>query len=195
MKGTSGLAALVLACALHIPAPPAAGRTEEAAPPRAPDEEVQRAAMSKLDFMLGQWIGQGWSEPAPNQRATGSVTELYAFRGNGLILDGEGFFRMHSEDGAAVVPTDYGLGMLFFDTQNHEYRMWHCCSQGQAMTVKLDMDLEARSGRYTAKDANGRPYRFGFKLSADGLWTATHERQQPDGSWYTDGQFQMRKVK
>lgn len=196
MKRTSGIAALVLACASLVLAPRAGGRTQGAAPAQAPtDEEVQRAAMSRLGFMLGQWIGEGWSEPAPNRRITGSVTELYAFRGNGLILDGEGFFRMNASEGPAEAPTDYGLGMLFFDTGSNEYRMWHCCARGRAMTVRLDVDLEGRAARYTAEGADGQPYRFGWRVGADGLWTATHERRRPDGSWFTDGQFYMRKVK
>ncbi len=85
--------------------------------------------------------------------------------------------------------------MLFFDRGSHEYRMWHCCSGGHAMTVKLDVDLEARSARYTADGADGQPYRFGWTVGADGLWVTTQERRRPDGSWYAVGEFRMRKVK
>lgn len=160
------------------------------------DDNDERAAMKKLDFVIGQWKGEGWMLIGPDQRYPFSVTELYSYRCNGLVVDGEGRFRPQGVPEDAETNIIYGLGMIYFDDPSGEYRMWHCGGTGSGFvfTQKIEIDVEQKALHYINKDANGETYKFGFAIDEEGILTARSERQRPDGTWYTSMEFRMRKV-
>ena len=160
------------------------------------DDIDEKAAMKKLGFVIGQWKGEGWMLIGPDQRFPFSVTELYSYRCNGLVVDGEGRFRPQGVPEDAETRVTYGLGMIYFDRQSGEYRMWHYGGTGRGFvfTQKIEIDVEQQALHYTNKDARGETYRFGFAIDDKGILTARSERQRPDGTWYISMEFQMRRV-
>ncbi len=60
----------------------------------APDTQIadQRAAISRLDFMLGTWTGSGWMMLGPGQRAEFNQTETVQkkLEGTLITIDGDG---------------------------------------------------------------------------------------------------------
>ena len=60
----------------------------------APDAQIaeQRAAISRLDFMLGTWTGSGWMMLGPGQRAEFNQTETVQKKLDGTLItiDGDG---------------------------------------------------------------------------------------------------------
>ena len=46
---------------------------------------AQREAMKKLDFLVGEWKGEGWMEFAPGQRRTFRGTEVVQSKLDGLL--------------------------------------------------------------------------------------------------------------
>lgn len=87
--------------------------------PRPPDLEAQRAAMKKLNFLLGKWIGE-----ARILRGGGEPTELIQteeaqYKLDGLILVIEGTGRTKSDSR----PTLQAFGILSYDDENGRYRM------------------------------------------------------------------------
>jgi hypothetical protein len=161
------------------------------------DENIERGAMKKLDFVIGKWKGEGWLLVGPGQRYPFSVTELYSYRCNGQVIDGEGRFRAQGAPEDAGSSTNYGLGMIYFDRPSGEYRMWHYGGSGStfAFTQKIEIDAERRALHYINQDAKGETYRFGFTIDQDDILTARSERQKPDGTWYVSMEFRMRRVK
>jgi len=160
------------------------------------DDNDERVAMKKLDFVIGQWKGEGWILVGPDQRYPFSVTELYSYRCNGLVVDGEGRFRPQGVPEDAETNIMYGLGMIYFDGPSGEYRMWHCGGTGSGFvfTQKIEIDVERKALHYINKDARGETYKFGFAIDDEGILTARSERQRPDGTWYVSMEFRMRKV-
>lgn len=161
------------------------------------DENIERAAMKKLDFVIGKWEGKGWLLVGPEQRYPFSVTELYSYRCDGLVLDGEGRFGAQGAPEDPGTSTNYGLGMIYFDRQSGEYRMWHYGGSDSTFvfTQKIEIDAERRVLRYVNRDAKGETYRFGFRIDRNDILTARSERQKPDGTWYVSMEFRMRRVK
>src|SRR5437867_1497174 len=49
-----------------------------------PAPAAQQEAMKKLDFLVGQWKGEGWMEFAPGQRRTFKGTEVVQRKLEGL---------------------------------------------------------------------------------------------------------------
>ena len=164
---------------------------------RTQNEDIdERAAMKKLDFIIGQWKGEGWMLIGPDQRFPFSVTESYSYRCNGVIVDGEGRFKPQGIPEDEETRIMYGLGMIYFNRHSGEYRMWHYggSRSGFVFTQKIEINMEQKSLHYTNKDADGETYKFGFAIDEEGILTAQTERQRPDGTWYISMEFQMRRV-
>jgi hypothetical protein len=161
------------------------------------DENAEWAAMKKLDFVIGKWEGEGWLLIGPEQRYPFSVTEFYSYRCNGLVVDGEGRFRPQGVPAVSETDTMYGLGIIYFDRQSGEYRMWHYGGTGSGFVFmqKIEIDVERRALHYINKDARGETYKFGFAIDDEGILTARSERQKPDGTWYVSMEFRMRRIK
>src|SRR6266705_6314891 len=66
--------------------------------PRAPDIEAQRAAMKKLEFMLGKWSGEARVQRGPGDALELIQTEEVQYKLDGLVLLVEGTGRNQSDD-------------------------------------------------------------------------------------------------
>jgi len=161
------------------------------------NEDAEQAAMKKLDFVIGKWKGEGWLLAGPNQRYAFSVTELYAYRCNGRVLDGEGRFQPHGVEEGPEAPTTFGLGMIYYNRPSGEYRIWHYggTTSGFVFTNRVEVDVGRKGLHYINKDAKGQTYQFGFIVGEDDILTARSERQRPDGTWYVSMEFRMRRTK
>ena len=159
-------------------------------------EISERIAMKKLDFLIGNWEGEGWLMVGPDQRYPFSVTESYSYRCGGLVVDGEGQFRPQGIPEGTETNVMYGLGMIYFDLQSGEYRMWHYggTASGFVFTQKVEIDVEHRALHYINVDIRGETYKFGFVIDDEGILTARTERQKPDGTWHVSMEFRMRKI-
>ena len=174
--------------------------------PQAPGSEAQtttseqpgqegRAAISKLDFVLGEWEGEGWSLAPSGERNRFWIKESYVYRGAKDLMDMEGRFRDIRPDGSVSPIEDYALGVLFYDPESKEYRMWHYSSNGTVFTVKMDMDIKARTAQYTRKTARGDLSKFTLVVGEDGVWVSKIEYLRPDSTWFTVLEFRMKRVK
>ncbi|HEY3823121.1 MAG TPA: hypothetical protein VGL82_01120 [Bryobacteraceae bacterium] len=90
-----------------------------AQPIRTPDIEAQRAAMKKLDFLIGQWTGGARVLRGPGQWVEMIQTEEARYKLDGLVLLIEGVGRARSDD----KPVLQALGMVSFDDETETYRM------------------------------------------------------------------------
>ena len=57
--------------------------------------------MKKLDFLVGEWKGEGWMEFVPGQRRTFRGTEVVQSKLGGLLVTIEGLFRGQAGGGTA----------------------------------------------------------------------------------------------
>ncbi len=86
---------------------------------RTPDVEAQRAAMKKLGFLVGEWVGEASVLRAPGQFADLTQTETAQFKLDGLVLLIEGVGRTKA-DGKLFLQA---LGLISFDDETETYRM------------------------------------------------------------------------
>src|SRR5260370_14629644 len=70
-----------------------------AQPPRAPDIEAQRAALKKLDFLVGKWAGEARVLRGPGETLELIQTEedQYKLAGLILIIDGIRKTKTHAK--------------------------------------------------------------------------------------------------
>jgi hypothetical protein len=84
-----------------------------------PDVEAQRAAMMKLNFLVGKWSGEASVLRGPGQFVDLSQTEEAQFKLDGLVLMIEGVGRTQPDGKLAL----QALGLISFDDDSGTYRM------------------------------------------------------------------------
>jgi len=86
---------------------------------RAPNLEAQRAAMKKLELLIGDWSGEARVLRGPGEPVELIQTEEAHYKLDGLILLIEGVGRAKSNG----KPVLQALGMVTYDDQTETYRM------------------------------------------------------------------------
>ena len=85
---------------------------------RVPDLEAQRAAMKRLSFLVGTWIGEAQVLRAPGQTVQLVQSEEAQFKLGGLILVIEGIGK--TSEGATVLQA---FGVISYEDDRNAYRM------------------------------------------------------------------------
>jgi hypothetical protein len=86
---------------------------------QAPTIEAQRAAMKRLDFLVGEWSGQASAARGPGVVVDLVQSEVAQFKLDGLVLMIEGVGRTKSDGKLAL----QALGLISFDDASDGYRM------------------------------------------------------------------------
>src|SRR5262245_21408155 len=87
--------------------------------PRTPDLDAQRAAMKKLAFLVGKWVGEARVLRGPGEPIALVQTEDAQFKLGGLILEIEGIGRTQADN----KPVLQALGIISFDDEAGTYHM------------------------------------------------------------------------
>jgi hypothetical protein len=85
--------------------------------------------MKKLDFLVGQWKGEGWMEFAPGQRRTFKGTEVVQSKLDGLLLAVEGLHRGRVGDKGEESIVHNAFALVSYDDKAKRYRPR--CEQGR----------------------------------------------------------------
>jgi hypothetical protein len=93
--------------------------TSMAQPPRTPDTEAQRAAMRKLDFLVGRWSGEARVQRGPGETLELIQTEEAQYKLDGLILTIEGIGKTKADGKVAL----QALGIVSYDDETGTYHM------------------------------------------------------------------------
>src|ERR1051325_8924115 len=80
-------------------------------PPRVPDVQAQRQAMKKVQFLVGEWSGEGRMARSSGEWTEFNQIEHAEFKLNGLLLVIEGVGRTKSD----MRPLLQAYGVVTFD--------------------------------------------------------------------------------
>src|SRR5579864_2897708 len=107
--------------------------------PRVPDLGAQRAAMKKLSFLVGDWIGQARVLRGPGAPAELVQTEAVQYKLDGLLLMIEGVGRTKSGGQPAL----QALGLISFDDEAKTYYM-RSFNNGRFLETAVALQEEGR---------------------------------------------------
>jgi hypothetical protein len=93
--------------------------TSMAQPPRTPDTEAQRAALKKLDFLVGKWSEEARVQGGPGEPLELIQTEEAQYKLDGLILIIEGIGKTKGEGKVAL----QAFGVVSYDDETETYHM------------------------------------------------------------------------
>jgi hypothetical protein len=133
--------------------------------PHTPDLGAQRAAMKKLDFLVGKWSGEARMLRGPGEPLVLKQTEEVQYKLGGLLLVIEG---VGITDGK---PSLQALGIVSYDDESGTYHM-RAFNDGRF----LETEVKLIDKGFTWGFALGQ-YRTSSAMRIDekGNWTEFHE--------------------
>jgi hypothetical protein len=133
--------------------------------PHTPDLGAQRAAMKKLDFLVGKWSGEARMLRGPGEPLVMKQTEEVQYKLGGLLLVIEG---VGITDGK---PSLQALGIVSYDDETGTYHM-RAFNDGRF----LETEVKLIDKGFTWGFALGQ-YRTSSAMRIDekGNWTEFHE--------------------
>jgi hypothetical protein len=137
-------------------------------PSRVPDLEAQRAAMKKLNFLVGTWVGEAHVLRAPGQTVQLVQSEDARYKLDGLILVIEGIGKTSA--GALVLQA---LGVISYEDESNAYRM-RAFNDGRFLEteVKLLDEGEGMSWGFAMGEVRTKSV---LRINERGEWTEIHE--------------------
>jgi len=113
--------------------------TSMAQPPRTPDTEAQRAALRKLQFLVGKWSGEARVERGPGEPLELIQTEEAQYKLDGLILTIEGIGKTKAEGKVAL----QAFGVVSYDDETGTYHM-RAYNDGRYLETDLKLSEDGK---------------------------------------------------
>ena len=137
--------------------------------PRVPDLEAQRAAMKKLGFLVGKWVGEARLLRSPAESVELLQTEEAQYKLGGLILVIEGVGRQKSS-GQSVLQA---FGIISYDDESATYRM-RAFNDGRFLEteVRLLEEGEGMTWGFVLGDIRTNSV---LRINENGAWTELAE--------------------
>lgn len=169
----SEIAAVLIALAPYCASASAAEPTPKAAY-RQPDIAAQKAAIAKLDFMVGEWAGEG-SMLTPGGRFEFRQTESVRTNLDGaiLLIDGRGYAQAAPPDAAPVFSA---FAVISFDEAKGAFAFRSYASGHYG-------DFAARLAEDGAFEWTAPTMRYVLRIDDKGRWVETGERRNEKGEW------------
>jgi hypothetical protein len=139
-------------------------------PPRVLDLQAQRAAMQKLDFLIGNWAGEAYALRGPGEPVEMIQTEEAQYKLGCLVLLIEGIGKRKMDNAPAL----QALGLISFDDETATYTM-RAFNDGRFLETEVTL-LESGPG-----------ISWGFTL--DDIKTSSTLRIDENGRWTEPGEL------
>ena len=151
--------------------------------------EPVRQALSKLDFVIGEWEGEGWVMMPQGNRETSIVTESIHYDLDNTIITLKGL-GMSERDGEKIKVHD-ALGVMYYDPFAKEYKMKSWLSRGMSTDANVKVEDEGNIVWWFKAGPVGT-IRYTIKIR-DGKWNEIGEMSQDGENWTKF--FEMNLVK
>ena len=156
-------------------------------------DEAQTAAMKKLDFLAGKWVGEATIQFGPDRKETVKQTEDVRFKLGGavLLVEGTGTGKLPGTDKEGVVFN--ALAMIHYDTAARQYKMRAIRTEGQA----VDPEFALTDGGFVwsfAAPTSKMQVRYTAKVAA-GTWHEVGEYSRDGKAWTLFFEMTVRRVK
>lgn len=153
---------------------------------------AQLQEMKKLDFLIGEWQGEGWTEFIPGQRRTSPITENVQPKLGGMILLIEGLGKTKIAGREEEVVVHHALGIVSYDATAKRYRIKSYLADGRSTEAEAEFVEAGFQWRFQAPQ--GTSIRYTVKLTEQGEWFETGEMSQDGKSWRQFHEMTLQKV-
>lgn len=149
--------------------------------------------MKKLDFLAGEWKGEGWIQMGPGKPQHMIQTERVTPKAGGNALLIEGLGRAKKEDGTAGEVVHEAVALVRWDEQAEQYR-FSTVVAGRGMAEPW---LEVRGANHVVwgMDTPQGKIRYTITLTEKGEWFETGEYTRDGEKWTKFFEMTLQKVK
>ena len=159
----------------------------------APTSAAQLEAMKKLNFLVGEWKGEGWSEMVAGQRRSSPIHESVQPKLGGMILLVEGLGKTKVPGKQEEVVVHNAMGVISYDERGKTYRLRTYLSNGQSTDAEASFIDDAFQWRFQAGPSV--KIRYTVKLTDKGEWFEIGEISQDGTNWRKFHEMTLQKVK
>lgn len=153
----------------------------------------QRAEMKKLDWLTGQWRGEGWIQLGPGQRRTFKQTETVQGKLDGLIVVIDGLGKGKTPDGQQEVVVHNAFAVVSYDNESKTFRFHAYRADGFALDTEGKVSEKALVWGF--RSPQGGDIRFTIKLTEKDQWNEVGEYSQDGKTWNKFFEMTLQRVK
>jgi len=137
--------------------------------------------MRKLDFLVGQWKGEGWMEMRPGQRQKYTINESAQRKVEGAVLLIEGLGTTKIPDKAEEVPIHKAFAIVDYDAKTKLFRLRAYRAGGGV--IDTEPKIGENSLVWGFRDERGGEIRFTITLNEKGQWFEIGEYSSDGKTW------------
>lgn len=154
-----------------------------------PKPEAQINAIARLEYMIGDWAGEGWMDIG-GRRASfrGGEVVQKKLGGIALLVEGSFFAKILGQD--AEVPVHTTLGVISFNPETKKYGFTTWLATGAS--GERELNLTADGWQWETKGSRG-VVRYTMKLTESGDWHEIGERSSDGRTWQKFFEMTLRK--
>ena len=144
-------------------------------------QSPQPTEMKKLDFIVGQWKGEGWIEFGQGGRRTFTINESVQRKVEGMVLLIEGLGTGRMAGKTEEVPVHKAFAIVDYDEKSKAFRF----RAYRAGTGAIDSQPQVGENSliWGFHDARGGEIKFTIKLNEKGQWFEIGEYSSDGKTW------------
>ena len=149
------------------------------------------AEMKRLDFLVGQWQGEGWIMLGPNQRHTFRQTESVERKVDGTVLLIEGLGKsMDAGNAGAIIHSAFAV--LSYDKDAKVFR-WRAF-RADGSSVDTEAKVSENMLVWGFRDPRAGSMRFTVRLNEKGQWFEIGEMSRDGQTWLKFFEMTLNRV-
>lgn len=149
------------------------------------------AEMKRLDFLVGQWQGEGWIMLGPNQRYPFRQTENVQRKVDGTVLLVEGLGKSTDTDNVGAI-IHSAFAVLSYDKGAKVFR-WRAF-RADGSSVDTEAKVSENMLVWGFRDPRGGNMRFTIKLNEKGQWYEIGEISRDGQTWLKFFEMTLNRV-
>jgi hypothetical protein len=153
----------------------------------------QLQEMKKLDFLIGEWKGEGWTEYVAGQRRTSPITENVQSKLGGMVFLIEGLGKTKVPGKQEEVVVHNGMAVISYDAAAKLYRVKSFLADGRSTDAEAKFVEDGFQWAFQAPQ--GMRIRYTVKLNEKGEWTEKGEMSEDGKSWRQFHGMTLQRVK
>jgi len=146
---------------------------------QAPSPTEQLEAISKLDWLIGNWKGEGWIEFRPGERRTFTQTEIVQRKAGGTVVTVEGHGITKNAGTNATVLDAFTV--VSYDLRKKKYRWQSHTDKGHFTDTELTVGQ--RTFQWAVDAGNFGTMRYTMVLNDKGEWFEIGEVSRDGQPW------------
>jgi hypothetical protein len=135
--------------------------------------------MKKLDFLVGQWSGEGWILMGRNDRRTFRQNETVQSKADGtvLVIDGLGKGKLPNQETESIIHSAFGVISFNKETKMHRWQAF----RGDGTSFDSQPKITGKTIVWGFQDPRAGEIRFTIMLNEKGQWFEVGEMSRDNG--------------